>query len=215
VLRSFIRWLKFKGGVFVEDETFRIGIKARLKHGVLLEALAKRGWSQSEGARFVGVDASQFGRWINLLEVPRKLTEDKIQKLLDLTGLLPDQLWPEIIRSKDFLDAPKTFELIKNINARKMLTALMRREISGPESIFNRQELSRKIEKVLDTLPPRESEVIKLRYLEDKTCEEVAEEMGLSKQGVSRIEARAMRKLRHPQRAKNLFPHLQIIKEEE
>jgi hypothetical protein len=48
------------------DENFKIGVKIKLKHGILLEALAKRGWNQSDAAKFFGVNPTTFGKWINL-----------------------------------------------------------------------------------------------------------------------------------------------------
>ncbi len=197
----------------MEDDTFRIAIKARLKHGVLLEALNKRNWSQSDGARFLGINPTLFGRWINLKEIPRHLTEEQVAKLVELTGQLPDQLWPEYVRSRDFLDAPKTFEVVKDVDARRLLAAFTKRELGSPEAIFSRRELSHKVDEVLGTLAPREAQVIHNLYFDGKTHEEVGQDLSVTRERVRQIEAKALRKLRHPSRSRQLRGYLEVIEE--
>lgn len=193
------------------EDTFKIGIKARLKHGVLLEALAKRGWNQSQAARYFGVSPTEFGYWINLKRIPVNLTEAQTAKLVELTGQLPEHLWPEYIRSKDFLDAPKTFEVVKNVDARRMLSALQfRRELSAvaPDKLFEKEELKQLLEQALNTLPPRTAEVLRRRFYDDETLDEVAKVLHVSRERVSQIEASGLRKLRHPTRSRELRPFL-------
>ena len=61
---------------------------------------------------------------------------------------------------------------------------------------------------VLQTLTPREAKVLSLRFgLEDgnpKTLEEVGKEFNVTRERIRQIEAKALRKLRHPSRSKKL-----------
>ena len=64
------------------------------------------------------------------------------------------------------------------------------------------------IEEVMQTLTPREAKVLKLRFgLEDgrmRTLEEVGKEFDVTRERIRQIEAKALRKLRHPSRSKKL-----------
>ena len=61
---------------------------------------------------------------------------------------------------------------------------------------------------VLNTLTPREEKVLRLRYGVDdgrpRTLEEVGREFNVTRERIRQIEAKALRKLRHPSRSKHL-----------
>ncbi len=66
---------------------------------------------------------------------------------------------------------------------------------------------------VLDTLTEREQKVLKLRFgLEDgsaRTLEEVGKKFDVTRERIRQIEAKALRKLRHPTRSKKLKDYLE------
>jgi RNA polymerase primary sigma factor len=72
--------------------------------------------------------------------------------------------------------------------------------------------LREKIDDVLDTLPPREARILRLRFgLENGhnyTLEEVGEKFGLTRERIRQIESKALRRLRHPRRSRQLREYL-------
>ncbi|OGO07191.1 MAG: RNA polymerase sigma factor RpoD [Chloroflexi bacterium RBG_13_57_8] len=82
-----------------------------------------------------------------------------------------------------------------------------------PVDIASKQLLKEQIEDVLGTLTPREQRVLQLRFgLEDgrsRTLEEVGVEFNVTRERIRQIEAKALRKLRHPSRSRKLKDYLE------
>ena len=80
--------------------------------------------------------------------------------------------------------------------------------IMGPEDAASYAVLQDQISKLLDTLTEREQRVLILRFgLQDgrsRTLEEVGKEFNVTRERIRQIEAKALRKLRHPSRARML-----------
>jgi len=81
-------------------------------------------------------------------------------------------------------------------------------ETPTPNDAASQTILREVIEKELETLTPREAKVIRLRFgLIDgktRTLEEVGQEFQITRERIRQIEAKALRKLRHPSRARHL-----------
>ena len=82
-----------------------------------------------------------------------------------------------------------------------------------PDEQATRELLKIHLDEVLDSLSPREKRVLQLRFgLEDgkqRTLEEVGREFGVTRERIRQIEAKAIRKLKHPTRAKKLKDYLE------
>ena len=82
-----------------------------------------------------------------------------------------------------------------------------------PADAASYQLLREQLGEVLQTLSPREEMVLKLRFgLEDgraRTLEEVGQEFNITRERIRQIEAKALRKLRHPSRSKRLKDYLE------
>ena len=87
------------------------------------------------------------------------------------------------------------------------------RSALAPADAASHQLLKEQVERVLDTLNERERRVLQLRFgLEDgrsRTLEEVGREFAVTRERIRQIEAKALRKLRHPSRSKKLKDFLE------
>ena len=85
-------------------------------------------------------------------------------------------------------------------------------EAPAPAEAASFMLLKEQLEEVLETLTPREEKVLRLRFgLDDgrqRTLEEVGHVFGVTRERIRQIEAKALRKLRHPSRSKKLKDYL-------
>ena len=84
---------------------------------------------------------------------------------------------------------------------------------SEPSEAASFSLLKEQLMTVLDTLTPREKKVLELRFgIVDgrtRTLEEVGKEFNVTRERIRQIEAKALRKLRHPSRSKKLKDFLE------
>ncbi len=87
------------------------------------------------------------------------------------------------------------------------------KEATSPSDAASLTMLRNEVEDILDTLTPRERRVLQLRFgLIDghqRTLEEVGKRFGVTRERIRQIEAKALRKLRHPSRSKKLRDYLE------
>ncbi|MGH2078413.1 RNA polymerase sigma factor RpoD [Aerococcus urinaeequi] len=86
-------------------------------------------------------------------------------------------------------------------------------DATSPADYTSAELLKEQLNEVLDTLTDREENVLRLRFgLEDgqsKTLEQVGQQFGVTRERIRQIEAKALRKLRHPSRSKQLKDFLE------
>jgi len=82
----------------------------------------------------------------------------------------------------------------------------------SPAQIVYQQMLRERVNEVLSTLSPREARILRLRFGLDNdrpyTLEEVGQKFGLTRERIRQIEGKALRRLRHPRRARMLREYL-------
>ena len=82
------------------------------------------------------------------------------------------------------------------------------KEVITPNAYASNELLKNELQEILNELTPREAKVLRLRYgLDDnhpRTLEEVGREFNVTRERIRQIEAKALRKLRHPSRSKKL-----------
>lgn len=87
------------------------------------------------------------------------------------------------------------------------------KKIVSPSEAVMRRNLAEQTRKVLATLTPREEKVLRMRFgigeKADHTLEEVGQDFEVTRERIRQIEAKALRKLRHPSRSKRLKTFLE------
>ncbi len=87
-------------------------------------------------------------------------------------------------------------------------------KIMGPVDAASRQLLKEQIRSALGVLSEREREVLEMRFGlkdgQDHTLEEVGKHFGVTRERIRQIEAKALRKLRHPTRSRQLRDYLEM-----
>jgi RNA polymerase primary sigma factor len=85
--------------------------------------------------------------------------------------------------------------------------------VASPMEAAEHRDLLQQTRKVLATLTPREEKILKLRFgideKADHTLEEVGQNFALTRERIRQIEAKALRKLRHPSRSRELRPFVE------
>jgi len=183
-------------------------LKGRIKNNKLLSAIYRNGYtSVNDFCRRNNLGATAVGELVNLKagclkrkdgewkELPLKVA--KILKFIE-EDLFEDKYY-------EFEDTSVSIEFekedkfrIENFTTDPLLL----------EENLNKKVLKEKISDVLDTLPPKEREVIILRYglygKEEHTLKEIGQHFQVTIERVRQIEAKALRRLRHPKRKKKL-----------
>jgi RNA polymerase primary sigma factor len=142
--------------------------------------------------------AQEYGREPTSTEIAKEMeiSSDKVREIVKVSQL-PISLESPIGEEED---SP----LGNSIEDRNALP---------PVDAASKQLLKEQIEDVLDTLTPREQRVLQLRFgLEDgrsRTLEEVGKEFNVTRERIRQIEAKALRKLRHPSRSRKLKDYLE------
>jgi len=142
--------------------------------------------------------AQEYGREPTSTEIAKEMeiSSDKVREIVKVSQL-PISLESPIGEEED---SP----LGNSIEDRNALP---------PADAASRQLLKEQIEDVLYTLTPREQRVLQLRFgLEDgrsRTLEEVGKEFNVTRERIRQIEAKALRKLRHPSRSRKLKDYLE------
>ena len=136
------------------------------------------------------------------LELNREPSEEEIAKKMNVSV---DKVREVIKISQD----PVSLETPSGEEDDSHLGDFIKDESSlSPEEYTENEILKEEIDDVLQSLQQREQEVLRLRFgLKDGTChtlEEVGKKFNVTRERIRQIEAKALRKLRHPSRAKKL-----------
>lgn len=80
-----------------------------------------------------------------------------------------------------------------------------------PEKFAVARELSRDVQHALSKLKEREAEVLRRRFGDESTLEQIGEDFEVTRERIRQIEAKALKRLRHPSKSKPLSAHLDDV----
>ena len=179
-------------------------------------------WIRQAITRAIADQARTIRIPVNMVETINKLVRVQRQLLQDL-GREPT---PEEIGAEMDLPTEKVREILKIAQEPVSLETPIGEEddshlgdfiedegAMSPEVFTSSALLREQLEDVLDTLTDREENVLRLRFgLDDgniRTLEQVGKVFGVTRERIRQIEAKALRKLRHPSRSKQLKDFLE------
>ena len=141
-----------------------------------------------------------------LQELGREPTPEEIAKEMGITE-------EKVMEIQKIAQDPVSLETPIGEEADSVLSDFIEDESSAvPTESVSFTMLKEQLIGVLDTLTPREEKVLRLRYgIDDarpRTLEEVGKEFNVTRERIRQIEAKALRKLRHPSRSKRLKDYL-------
>lgn len=138
-------------------------------------------------------------------ELGREATPEEISKALDDEKMTPARIREiqQIAMEPVSLETP-----IGEENNSYLGDFVEDKEVESPTEFTRTSLLNDELYQVMQDLTPREERVLRLRYgLDDnkpRTLEEVGREFGVTRERIRQIEAKAIRKLRHPNRSRRL-----------
>ncbi len=179
-----------------------------------------------ELAKLMGISKASLYKSIKLqqpLSLAWRLKHwDRVcEVLLDLTGRLwnVDEVFPAlskrdaaVLSTERVLYADTSLPSLAALRGAGGIPALP----PAPDEALEAKEMLEMMQRAVHSLTPREEEVIKMHFgldgYEQRNLEEIAEQFNLSRETIRVTEAKALRKLRHPSRAKKLKPFLEAIR---
>jgi RNA polymerase sigma factor (sigma-70 family) len=178
---------------------YRLTIKVR--NNRLLKAIeAVGGTPGGKWCAANGLGYSRVNDLVNMTSSPLtaegELRRDAA-KLCEVLGKLPEDLWS----NEQLYPLEKNFSEMEMDHAQAV--ALIPPEQQSyllDLSEFERAQTKALVSRVVSTLTEREQEVIRMRFEDDLTLDECANRLGVTRERVRQIEAKAIRKLRQPAR---------------
>ncbi len=189
-------------------EEYRLDLKVR--NNIILYKLEKAGYKTlGEFCRINNVMKyiTHLGNIINMKESPLQSDGEFKKSVLyiaDFFGCSPIDLFTDT-QLHTILKTNKRSIQVNEAEMKVMLEQQNRTPLL--ENMVLNEQRNNAITKILCTVTPRERKIIEMRMgLLDReyTLREVAEELGITNERVRQIEAKALRKLRHPERAEKL-----------
>lgn len=187
-------------------EEFQFRFKMTIKNHELEKAREKLGLLQEDAARISKIGKSKYCAIECCRTYPRKEEQERIAKVLgrDASSLFP--LWLQMFTEKwgeaERVRVVPVGEMSLNAREALMLEGDGREEL---ERIGERAIAKQVIGKALSVLSPREQDIIRMRFTDQMTYEEVGKAIGVTRERVRQIESKALEKIREMESVRTIM----------
>jgi RNA polymerase sigma factor (sigma-70 family) len=201
------------------DGEYRIDLKVR--NNLILNAIEAAGYANvAQFCKAAKLSQCRIGDFVNLKASPMGKSGEitpSAKRLCDFLGLLPEDLWtPE-----QLLFVLPTNKSHFSMSHKEMLLTLARHtgellEAPAPDAGLEEEDRHRIVGEALDSLTPKEAKVLRMRFgidtQNDYTLDEVGAKFDVCRERIRQIEAKAIRKLKKPERSDPLREYVGVSK---
>lgn len=179
-------------------------VKVTIRNNLILRRMKQLGIrSQAELAKLSGLPQIVVSNLIRMKKRPVHVVSGEwLDTAFALSSALqaePEELWTQTQRS---------MALESNSREVSMSEEAVMQLASGDD--LERQVLTSKVlNEAMETLSERERDVLQRRFFGGETLRDIADQRGIGPEPVRQVEARALRKMRHPLRSRGLRPFIE------
>jgi len=179
-------------------DEFRVGMTVRVFNWSLDRAIKAKGWKRLEAAQACGVALQTLYRWLAFKSYPLANTRIDVSIVL---GVAQEIIFPESIEGFRITTQPEALSFGKE---EAVALGLCSQEVD-PEQVAIQASLPGVMAEAMQGLREREKLVLKLRFglegEEPLTLMDIGAMLGVNRERIRQIEAKALSKLRHPSRS--------------
>lgn len=189
-------------------------IKITVRNNLLLTAIETAGYkSCAEFAKEIGCSPQDLSALVAMRHAPLNLDGEFsviAKSCMEALGAAPSDLWTveqlnlklKRSSSEKAVGAEEINYLLDN-----QQTSM---ELPSPEDQYQEKQRFQGLKEILETLTKKEEQVLMMRCEQEMTLEQVADAFGVTRERIRQIEAKALRKMRHPTRANQIREHYDL-----
>ena len=198
------------------DEVNPYLVKVSIRNNLIIKAIHRAGYRNvSQFCEQNGMAKTQLTELISFRTPP--LTKEgefrePAKKLMEGLCALPTELWTAEQLTMELKRNTSTKEVnldamlsVLGINAEEALQMI---EPPKPDEVLEEKEKAEVVSEMLDSLTPKEARVLRMRFgigCDEHTLEEVGKKLDVTSERIRQMEAKALRKMKHPSRMELLW----------
>ena len=180
-------------------------VTIRIRNNQIYKRRKALGLTQAQVAAVSEMSLPEFQKLENCTGSPLDRMGNWSKQAISLSNFFCEE--PELIFSEDVLSVKKS-KITAEINKNTLLAQTQCKLLETGMDNIEKMELSEATRKALSSLTVREEKVLRMRFgigeNSDHTLEETSKDFNICSDRIRQIEAKALRKLRHPSRANKL-----------